>query len=333
MSKLTELLDSAQKIVIIQADNPDGDSLASSLALEQILGDMGKEPYMYCGTDIPTYLRYLEGWDRVATELPPKFDLSIIVDCSADSLLENMNKSGQRAWVVGKPCILIDHHAVDVTIPYATEVINRDTVSTGELIYELAAENNWPLNHEALTFIAVSIMADSRGLTTDKTTARSIHIIAELVEKGVSIPELEAARRKTMLRASELVHYKGELLKRIEYFEQDKIAIIAIPWPEIEQYSHAYNPTMLVMEDIMLTTGTQIALGFKLYPDGRVTAKLRANYGAPIANELAAHFGGGGHAYAAGFKVKDGRKYTEIKAEAIRFATELLAKLEPNETV
>ncbi|MDB5186011.1 MAG: Phosphoesterase, partial [Candidatus Saccharibacteria bacterium] len=58
-TKINELVKDAHKIVIIQADNPDGDSLGSALALEQILGEMGTEPYMYCGVDMPGYLRYL----------------------------------------------------------------------------------------------------------------------------------------------------------------------------------------------------------------------------------------------------------------------------------
>jgi phosphoesterase RecJ-like protein len=330
--ELKKLIDAATKIVIIQADNPDGDSLASALALEQILGDMGKEPLLYCGTDIPTYLQYLPGWDRVNRELPHQFDLSIIVDCSAESLLANLDKSGQRGWVASKPCIIIDHHDVEASIPYATLIINEPAVSTGELIYELAQENKWSLSHQALTFIAVSIMADSRGLTTDQTTARSIHIVAELVDKGVSIPELETARRKTMQRPSELVHYKGKLLQRAEYHDNDQIAVVAVPWAEIEQYSHAYNPTMLVMDDMLLALNTKIAIGFKHYPDGKVTAKIRANYGSPVAGKLAEHFGGGGHVYAAGFKVQDGRTFTEIKNEAIRFTTELLATLQTEQT-
>lgn len=326
--QLKKLIESANEIVVIQADNPDGDSLASALALEQILGDMNKTVRLYCGTDIPSYLNYLSGWDRVSNEIPKKFDLSIIVDCSSERLLENLEKSGQRGWVASKPCVIIDHHEVDSSIDYATLVINNPiAVSTGELIYELAMEHKWELNHDALSFISVSIMADSRGLTTDKTSARTIRIIAELVEKGVSLPELDTARRKTMQRSSGLVHYKGKLLERVEYHHDDKIAIITIPWVEIEKFSHAYNPTMLVMDDMLLTTGTQIAIGFKHYPSGRITAKLRASYGSPIANDLAKQFGGGGHPYAAGFKVEDGRTITEIKNQTIQYANELLEKL------
>jgi nanoRNase/pAp phosphatase (c-di-AMP/oligoRNAs hydrolase) len=70
-NQIKQLVESAQHIVVLQADNPDADSVGSALALEQILHELGKEPSLYCGIDIPTYLRYLTGWDRVDNQLPP----------------------------------------------------------------------------------------------------------------------------------------------------------------------------------------------------------------------------------------------------------------------
>lgn len=308
----------------MQADNPDGDSLGSALALEQILGDLDKEPILYCGVDIPTYLTHLPGWDRVSHDVPHQFDASIIVDCSADSLFETLAKNGQRQWIATKPCIVLDHHDVDMTIPYAKIVCNYPTVATGEVIYELAKQLEWPLNLGAKKMLAVAILADSLGLTTDATTARSIHIMAELVEGGVKIAELENARREMMRKSAELVHYKGQLLERVEYHADNRVATITIPWEEIQKYSPLYNPPMLVMEDMRLTEGTDVAIAFKLYSDGHVTAKIRCNYGKPIANDLAQHFGGGGHVYASGFKITNARPFNEIKSECIAKATELL---------
>ena len=85
MQQLQQLIEAAQDIVILQADNPDGDSLASSPALEQILG-MGKTPHLYCGVDIVAHLK-IPGWDRVRNELPHKFDLAIIVDTSSPKVV------------------------------------------------------------------------------------------------------------------------------------------------------------------------------------------------------------------------------------------------------
>ncbi len=326
--KIKEILASSQRIVIVQADNPDGDSLGSSLALEHILGDMGKDTYLYCGVDIPSYLTYLKGWDRVFREWPSNFDATIIVDTSADSLLEKLRESGKKNIMTSRPVIVLDHHATEATIDYATVMCNKPVVATGEVIYELSKQLGWQLNLGAKEMIATSIMADSLGLVTEATSARSIHIIAELVEGGVSLPTLEHNRRELMRKSPELTHYKGELLQRVEYYADNRVAVVSIPWSEIETYSPQYNPSMLVMEDMRLTTNTKLAISFKIYKDGKVTAKIRCNQDAPIGGKLAEHFGGGGHMYASGFKIQDGRPFNEVKSECIGYATELLDNLQ-----
>ncbi|HEY5806297.1 MAG TPA: DHH family phosphoesterase [Candidatus Saccharimonadales bacterium] len=326
--QIADILGGAQKVLILQADNPDGDSLGSALALEQILGDMGKEPLLYCGVDMPQYLRYLPGWDRVTRDLPHEFDASVIVDTGADSLFENLEKSGQKGRIKTKPVIVIDHHSTEANINFAKVICNPTAVATGEVIYELARQLKWPLNHTAKEMIATAIMADSLGLVTEATSARSIHIIAELVDGGVSLADLEHARRDLMRKTPEIVHYKGELLQRVEYFSDNQVAVITIPWKEIEEYSSQYNPSMLVLDDMRMTTGTHVAIAFKTYNGSRITAKIRANQGYPIAAKLAEHFGGGGHPYASGFKTQDGRPFNEVKSECISLAFRLLNQLE-----
>jgi phosphoesterase RecJ-like protein len=320
-------LETAQNIVIVQADNPDGDSLASSLALEEILSDAGKQVALYCGVDIPSYLTYLPGSTRVVNELPPNFDLSIIVDTSSDSLLEQLQKTGAKNWLAAKPCIIIDHHATKPTITFANIICNHPAVATGEIIYELARQSDWQLNPTAKEMLAIAILSDSLGLTSEATTARSIHIIAELVEGGVKLAELENARRETMRREQELIHYKGLLLQRVEFHDGGRIATVTIPYEEIVEYSPLYNPPMLVLDDMRLARNTDIAIAFKTYNDGKVTAKIRCNYGKAIADKLAEHFGGGGHRYAAGYKVTDGRSYEELKKETVAEAIKLLDEL------
>lgn len=324
--ELKNLLEDNNTIVIVQADNPDGDSLASSLALEQILHNMGKQPHMYCGVDIPKHLRHLPGWDRVEKDIPHRFDMGIIVDCSSRSLLEIADTSGQLAWLLSKPLVIIDHHDIKPTID-ATLIINQhQAVATGEVIYTLAHELNWPLSHNALTMMASSILSDSLGLMTEATTAQSIRIIADLVEQGVSLPKLEEARRETMRKSKDLTRYKGKLLERIEYHHNDQIASVTIPWEEIEKYSSQYNPSILVLEDMRLTDNVKVAIAFKTYPNGRVTAKIRANFGYPIAKKLAEHFGAGGHPYASGFKVTS-KPFNNVKTECLEVASRLLDEL------
>jgi phosphoesterase RecJ-like protein len=229
--------------------------------------------------------------------------------------------------VASKPCIVLDHHATEASISFATVLCIQPVVATGQLIYELAQQLSWPLNKDADNMIAASIMSDSLGLVSEGTSARTIHIIGELVEKGVSLAGLETLRRDLMRKSPELTRYKGELLQRVEYHDDDRIATVTIPWEEIQQYSPLYNPSMLVIDDMRMTEGTDIAIAFKVYKDGKITGKVRANYGISIADKLAENFGGGGHRYASGFKITDGRPINEVKSECIKVARQLLDNL------
>jgi phosphoesterase RecJ-like protein len=328
--QLANLIDRSDKIVIVQADNPDGDSLGSALALEQILGDLGKDTYLYCRIDIPSYLKYLDGWDRIERDLPKEFDLSILVDCSSITLLENSTKNGDINLLRKKPFVVIDHHqSIDNLIDFASLQIIKNAPATGQLIFEIAKQLKYKVNIQAANALTVAIMSDTLGLTTPNTTSATIRVIAELVDLGVDLNFMDEARRNLNRKSPELINYKGRLLQRIEFYKDNSIAIITIPWEEIEKYSHAYNPSMLVMDDMRLGEGTRVAVAFKSYPDGRITAKLRSNLDAPIAKKLAEHFGGGGHDYASGFKI-DGIKnqdLNQVKNDFIKICSELLDKL------
>ncbi len=143
--QIAALVSDAQTILIIQADNPDADSLGSALALETILGDLGKTPELYCGVDMPEYLHYLLGWDRVSRELPRQFDLSIIIDASTYTLFDKLAESGGMRTVTSKPCIVLDHHT-DVMQPldFAEIMIcDNQVASAGELIYHVAGNRSF----------------------------------------------------------------------------------------------------------------------------------------------------------------------------------------------
>ncbi len=331
--QIKQILDSAQHVVIIQADNPDGDSLGSALALEQILHEMGKEPFLYCGVDVPDYLKHLQGWDRVTNDMPSQFDASIIVDTSALVLLEKLEQSPWRGQVATKPVIVLDHHAdVVCDIPYAEVIINdKAAVATGEVIYKLASQLKWPLNLVAKTHIASSILADSLGLASEGTTAQTYRTMADLIEAGVDRPALEQARRALSKMPEIIFRYKAKLIERTELLVDNRLALVTIPHDEIMEYSPLYNPAPLIQTDMLQTENILVAIVLKQYKDGKVTGSIRCNIGASIAADLATHFGGGGHAYAAGFKTTDGRPFNEIKSDCIRLATELLDQLSKRE--
>lgn len=329
---LQTALTDVKTILVIQAENPDGDSLGSALALEEILCDLGKNVLLYCPVDIPKYLRYASGWDRVTQEWQNKFDAAIIVDTASETLLERALIPQQRAQLEKVPVIVLDHHETAGTLQFKNiAVTDSSCVATGELIHKIAKELNWPINFQAAENMIIAIMADSLGLTTPNTTADSIHTVASLVESGAKLSDIENRRREFMKKSPEILAYKGRLIERIEYHLDGQLGIIHIPWEEIAEFSDQYNPSMLVLDEMRLVEGVRLGIAIKTYPDGKITGKIRANPDAPVAESIAGFFGGGGHMFASGFRVYD--DYQIVKHELIGAVDKILTENDNAKTV
>ncbi|MDO4773967.1 MAG: DHH family phosphoesterase [Candidatus Saccharibacteria bacterium] len=296
------MIEAARRIVVVQAENPDGDSVGSSLALEEILGDLGKTVQLHCPIELPKYLRYIKGWDRVTPELDMATDLIIIVDTTAEVLLsKTFEIPGARHFFETRPVLVIDHHLTESALTFDHTLLSEPAVSTSEVIYHLASQAGWAINKQAAEQLLIALMSDSRGLTTQSSTAESFFVAGKLTELGASNAEIEERRREFMKKAPEILRYKGELLQRIEYFLDGRLALAHIPFDDIQAYSDKYNPSVLVLDEMRLVEGVEVAIAIKTYPDGKLTGKLLTN--APVAADIAGYFGGGGHAYAAGFRI------------------------------
>lgn len=328
-----QLIQDAQKIIIIQAENPDGDSLGSSLALEEILGELGKQVTLYCPIEIPKYMRYIKGWDRIVSEFDTTANLAIIVDTSADILLTKvLEVPSVRAFLDTHPVLVIDHHTTESTLTFEHTMLSDEAVATGEILYTLAEKNKWLLNPQAAENMLVAILADSLGFTTQNLTAYSFFVAGKLTELGASSAAIETRRREFMKKSPEILAYKGTLISRIEYFLDGHLALVHIPWEDIQAYSDQYNPSVLVLDEMRLVEGVAMGVAIKTYPDGKVTGKLRGNL--PIAEEIAGYFGGGGHKYAAGFRVYE--EYDKIVADLVTATDKALKEYNthtaPNDT-
>jgi len=298
-----ELINKSKKVLIIQAENPDGDSLGSALALEEILGDLGKQTSLYCDVEVPKYLRYINGWDRVTQDFDTSVDLAIIVDTTSDTLISKaLQIPGARHFLETHPVLVIDHHTkVESTLSFEHSILNEKAVATGELIYFIAQEAGWKVNKEASESLFAAIQSDSLGLSTQNTTAESYEAATGLVKFGASPYAIESRRREFMKKSPEILKFKGELIERIEYFLDGRLALVHVTWEDIQQYSDQYNPSVLVLDEMRLVTGVDVAIALKTYPDGKLTGKLRSNL--PISDTISGYFGGGGHSYAAGFRI------------------------------
>ena len=308
------LIEKAKKITVIQAENPDGDSLGSALALEEILGEAGKDVQLFCPVDIPKYLRYFSGWDRISDNLWPS-DLFVIVD-TASQILHSIiwENPLYRNLLEKTPILVIDHHT-DATpdLEFSHEIILKEAGSCAEVIFDFAKNSGFEINQQAAEHLMGAILSDTLGFSTQNVSPETFEIASQLTKLGASTAKIEEARREFSKKSPEILEYKGELIRRIEYFLDGKLALVHIPWDEIKKYSDKYNPSVLVIDEMRLVEGVEVCVAIKTYPDGKLTGKVRTN--SPVAADIAGYFGGGGHAYAAGFRVYE--KYDEILRELL----------------
>jgi phosphoesterase RecJ-like protein len=299
-TELAELIDQATSILLLQPDSPDGDSLGSALGLEEILGDLGKEISMYSYKEPEPYLRFLDGWDRVAQDLPKHFDLVILVDTGSPALIKSALEH-HFTELTGKPFVIIDHHTSRQSFGFTVTEIVEEAVATAELITRIAGSLKWDINERAARSLASALLADSLGLTTSGTTALSVQALADLTTRGANLYELSKARREASAVSPDLLHLKGKLLQSVQFHVGGRLAIAEITPDMVAQYKDIAEPYTLILSDIQWTKGVELVAVFKNY-GAKINVPMRSTTGA--AGPVAELMGGGGHPNAAAYRCK-----------------------------
>lgn len=322
---IKKLAAEAQTILILQPDNPDGDSMGSALGLEEILGDLGKTPLMYSYKPSETYLRLNEGWDRVSQTFPKAFDLTILVDTASPTLLTNtLEKYG--AELSKRPAIVIDHHNSRSEMGFIThEIIDAQAASTGEQIVQLAEALAWPINEQAATKLASAIISDSLNLTVAMTSYGTVAALASCVKAGANLGDMNTRKREANALTAHNLTLKARLLSNVEYAFDGRLAIGTIDAETMKENKDDHDPCDLIIWDMQWVKGVEVAAVFKHYGT-KIKCSMRAKR--PIAGKLAEQFEGGGHDRAAAFRAEG----TDMD-EAVKKFKEVFAVIgKPEET-
>ena len=316
------------RISVIQAENPDGDSLGSAIALDYLLADRAST--LYCPVDIPKYLRYFPDWSRVTNEFDFRADGYIIVDTASTILLSKLlDDSAIKNRLYHTPVLVIDHHETPDDLDFPHQAVIETRPACADLIFQIAQANHFNLPQPAAEALYAGISSDTLGLVSASVTSDTMRTMAALIDLGVSPAVLDERRREFMKKSPRILDYKADLIKRVEYSLDGRLATVHIPFEEIQQYSDEYNPNVLILEELRLVEHVEVAVAIKTYPDGKLTGKIRTSV--PIADQIAGYFGGGGHPYAAGFRTYD-TTYDATVADLISMLPPLLAATADSDT-
>ena len=286
----------ATSIAIVGHKNPDGDSLCSMIALAKLI----EENYgircrcLYDG-NVPNFLTNvpLRDWakfyEKVDTSAP--FDVVILVDYGAAHQLGGPLSIAQNA----KFLIEIDHHKNDN--PMGALVLSDDTAAaTGVIIYQIMRKLGWQYDWAVMDLLAVAIMTDTGNFKFARNGAPLI-IMGELVDEGVNIRRLLESMYNKPRRA---VQTEARIVSEAEFFYKGRLALATIRNEDYRNLDGRGDMTLSLLEQIK---GVEYVVLLKEQKEDKIGISIRSR-GNPI-DGIAASFGGGGHARAAGAVVCD----------------------------
>lgn len=308
--------------------NPDGDGLGSEAGLAHLLLTHGVDVVITNPTPTPPRFSFLfddlPGIDRTSEAIKElrRADLIAVLDISDLGRLGMLSETVRER---GVPAACIDHHVSAGVLPDGPRYIDAGAAATGELVFEIAHANGWPVSPAAARGLYVAIVTDTGGFRFSNTRPRSLRIAAELLEAGVDVEEiyLEVYARAPEGRPRLLADALQTLVVEPEW----GLAWVTVPPGAIERYGVSSDDLDGVVEHPRSIEGIRMALLFREMSQGRVKVSLRSVGNVDVA-AFANRFGGGGHTKAAGIALTG--SLPEVQATVLAAAREYLGQTGQN---
>jgi len=313
----------ARSIVLTSHVNPDGDGIGSEVALVHLLRGEGKD--LKIANPSPTPARFdflfrdLPGIDRSgeAVKTIRRADLIVVLDISDQGRLGHL---GQAVQARGVPVVCLDHHASPGTLPEGPRYLDPRAAATGELVYEVAVANGWPLTVPAARALYVALLTDTGGFRFSNTHPRTLRIAADLLETGI---DPESIYLDVYANAPEGRHrLLAETLQTLVVEPDLGLAWVTVPPGAIERHGVSADDLEGIVEFPRSIAGVRMAILFRQLSQGRIKVSLRSVGDVDVAR-FAHNLGGGGHAKAAGVAVLG--SLSEIQQQILQAARDYLA--------
>ncbi len=290
VGRAAKLITSSSEIVVISHERPDGDAVGSLLGLTVALQKIGKQAWPVLPGGLPPKWQFLPGADQVRPELPPAGDLIVTVDAADIQRLGTLK--------VPRVDLNIDHHPSN-TLFGKINLVDPKAAATAALLYRLFPELGLPLELDVAINLLVGLITDTLGFRTSSVRPESLRIAAELMELGADVAELY--RKALFGRSYEAVRYWTHGLSRMDMRNDVVWAVLKVSDRALANYAGSDDADLI---DVLTTIeGPRVAILFVEQPDDQVKISWRALPGIDVSG-LAASFGGGGHAPAAGAMIE-----------------------------
>lgn len=309
--EIKERLEKAREVLIASHVRPDGDAVGSLVGLGLALKRAGKNVQMVLADGVPSSFKYLEGTEQVKTKITGKFDTFITVDCA------DFKRTGKLFELVGQPDINIDHHVTNEKFG-KLNLIEGEEVATSAILTNHLPEWGFDINKPIAAALLTGLITDTLGFRTSNVTPESMRQAATLMETGVDMPEIYM--RGLIRRSYEATRYWGEGLSKLERKNGIVWATLTLEDRKVAGYSG--NDDADLINTISAVDGSKVGMIFVEQHDNKVKVSWRALEKGVNVSLIAKHFGGGGHAAAAGADIPGSLK--EVQPLVLKVTREKL---------
>lgn len=289
-----------QSFVLISHVRPDGDAIGSQLALGFALMAAGKSVRLINEDGLPDNLAFMAGSEKI--ELPPSEPLDVEVAIALDTATKpRLGDRALHAASKAKIWLNIDHH---ISNPKYGDfnLIDSTSPATGQILYQLITALALPFPAETRDAIYVAVSTDTGSFQYPSTTAETYDMAADLIRRGLDVGGINSSiydnypfRRVELMRAllNTLETSADGLVASWELRDQVRIDLALLP-----------EDSEGLIDIIRAIRGVQLAVFFEELVDGKIRVSMRSKDRRLDVCKIALEFGGGGHALAAGIRMK-----------------------------
>ncbi len=311
---LKEMKD-AEKIVILTHESPDGDAIGSSLAVKLMLEELGKSADVI----IPEYSRlfnFLPAIDQVKEKSDIKnYDLAISVDCTGVKRL-----AGKEYFENAKRTIVIDHHGSNNMFG-DLNYVNPVSPACCEILAGMFEYFKIDITKKIGTCIMTGIITDTGGFRHSGINPETFEFTAELIRKGVNIPDIYKRTLRTVTKANFLLTKK--VMDRMEILEDGKVTFTYITLQDEEEVGAEPGDHEGLVEIGRDIEGVEVSIFIRQKEENLYKASLRSGNVVNV-SDVCLMFGGGGHQRAAGANVQG--NVEQVKEKVIKEVKKALSK-------
>jgi bifunctional oligoribonuclease and PAP phosphatase NrnA len=296
--KAWKAISQAKKIFMTTHESTDGDDLGSLLALRDVLQKQGKELHCIIKGGVPHYLKFLPGSNLVTEEFENRpYDLVITFGCN---ILDRTGFPELKNLQVTK--INFDHHP-DNKMTGDINVVDPDAAAVAELIYYFLKSNQEvEIDMDIATCLLTGIFTDTGGFQHSNTSSKVFEVASELMKKGARVDRIAnetfGSKRPQTLRAW------AKALENTRFDPEKKMVFSVMTEEDLKEVGADDEDMTGFVSILNHIQEAKFALLLRQSGD-TVKGSLRSEpHKDTDVNQIAKIFGGGGHKYASGFKIK-----------------------------